>query len=146
MTASASLQASVDACKVLEFPGHSDDRGSLTFMESPKDLPFDVRRIYYLYDVPAGKARGAHAHRALEQVFIALAGSFTLLLDDGAKQREVHFDSPRRGLYVPPMLWRDLRDFSPGAICVVLASAGYLESDYIRDHATFLEAARAGQR
>ncbi|MEP7122881.1 MAG: FdtA/QdtA family cupin domain-containing protein [Byssovorax sp.] len=142
----APITSGVDACKWLDFPGHSDDRGALTFMESPKDLPFDVRRIYYLYDVPEGKARGAHAHRALRQVFIAIAGSFTLLLDDGDKQREVRLDSPRRGLYVPPMLWRDLRGFSPGAICVVLASAGYQESDYIRDHAAFLEAARAGQR
>ncbi len=138
--------AGVEGCRLLDFPGHADDRGALTFMESPKDLPFDIRRIYYLYDVPAGQARGAHAHRALRQVFIALAGSFTLLLDDGRREREYRLSSPRRGLYVPPMLWRDLRDFSPGAICLVLASAGYLESDYIRDYAAFLEAAGAGQR
>lgn len=140
------MSADVDGCRLLDFPGHTDDRGALAFMESPTDLPFDVRRIYYLYDVPAGRSRGAHAHRALEQVFIALAGSFTILFDDGKKQREFRLESPRQGLYVPPMLWRDLRDFSPGAICVVLASARYLESDYIRDHTAFLEAAGAGQR
>lgn len=137
---------SIEAAALIDLPSFADARGALTFLESPKDLPFDVRRIYYLYDVPAGQTRGAHAHRALEQVFIAIAGSFTLRFDDGRRQRDYCLSSPRQGLYVPPMLWRDLRDFSPGAICLVLASAGYLESDYIRDHAAFLEAAGAGQR
>jgi WxcM-like, C-terminal len=131
---------SVDRCRLLDLPGDADARGSLGFVEGDRHVPFPIARIYYLYDVPAGQARGAHAHVALETVAMAIAGSFTYTVDDGRRRVGHRLDSPRKGLYVPAMLWRDVHDFSPGAVCLVLASARYDEADYIRDYAAFLAA------
>ena len=134
---------SLSDCRRIALPRINDPRGNLTFLEGGRHVPFEIRRIYYLYDVPAGAARGGHAHRELEQVFIALGGGFDLLLDDGRGEKASYrLDSPSDALYVAPGLWRDLSNFSPGATCMVLASLPYDEADYIRDYATFLEAVR----
>jgi hypothetical protein len=134
---------SVSRCRLIDLPRLEDSRGALTFIESVEHVPFEIKRIYYLYEVPAGQARGAHAHRTLEQLFIAIAGSFEITVDDGQERRTTRLSSPRQGLYLPPILWRDLDDFSAGAVCLVLASAPYVESDYIRDYEQFQGAIRS---
>lgn len=118
---------------------HSDRRGNLTVVENGKTLPFDVRRVYYLYDVPGGESRGAHAHKELSQLIIAASGSFTVTLDDGKCKRTYFLNRPYQGLYVKPGMWRDLGDFSSGAVCMVLASDIYKTDDYIRTYEEFLQ-------
>ena len=118
--------------------GHRDSRGGLGFIEGGKDVPFEIRRVYYLFDVPAQSSRGAHAHKSLEQLFVAVNGSFNLTVDDGAKTHRFTLSSPSEGVYLPPGFWRDLDGFSPGAVCMVLASHPYDESDYLRDRGAFL--------
>lgn len=118
---------------------HSDRKGNLTVVENGVTLPFDVKRVYYLYDVPGGESRGSHAHRELEQLIVAASGSFTVTLDDGASKRSFFLNRPYQGLYVKPGLWRDLDNFSSGAVCLVLASEVYDASDYIRDYEEFLK-------
>lgn len=131
---------SVFDCSVVELDKHHSDRkGNLTVIENEVTLPFDVKRVYYLYDVPGGESRGAHAHRELEQLIIAASGSFTVILDDGQSKRSFFLNRPYQGLYVKPGLWRDLGDFSSGAVCMVLASEVYKKEDYIRDYQEFLE-------
>lgn len=128
---------SIEDCKMVEFPKITDVRGNLTFIEGQRHIPFDIKRVYYLYDVPGGSDRGAHAHRGLEQVIISMSGSFDLLLDDGKNQKKFHLNRSFHGVYVCPMTWRYLDNFSSGAVCMVLASATYDEADYIRDYDTF---------
>ena len=136
---------SVFDCSIIELDKHHSDRkGNLTVVQnggsadSPAGtLPFDVKRVYYLYDVPGGEERGAHAHRDLSQLIIAASGSFTVTLDDGKCKRSFFLNRPYLGLYVKPGLWRDLGDFSSGAVCMVLASDVYLKEDYIRDYDEF---------
>lgn len=118
---------------------HSDRKGNLTVVENGVTLPFDVKRVYYLYDVPGGESRGSHAHRELEQLIVAASGSFTVTLDDGVTKRSFFLNRPYQGLYVKPGLWRDLDNFSSGAVCLVLASEVYQKEDYIRDYQEFLE-------
>ena len=118
---------------------HSDRRGNLTVVENGKTLPFDVKRVYYLYDVPGGESRGAHAHGELSQLIIAASGSFTVTLDDGKCKRTYFLNRPYQGLYVKPGMWRDLGDFSSGAVCMVLASDVYKADDYIRTYEEFLQ-------
>lgn len=131
---------SVFDCTMLELDKHHSDReGNLTVVENSITLPFDVKRVYYLYDIPGGEGRGAHAHRDLEQLIIAASGSFTVTLDDGKCKRSFFLNRPYQGLYVKPGMWRDLVDFSSGAVCMVLASEKYDVSDYIRDYDEFLE-------
>jgi dTDP-4-dehydrorhamnose 3,5-epimerase-like enzyme len=137
---------SVSRCRLIDLPSHADARGGLTFIEEGKPLPFAIKRVYYLYDVPPGQGRGAHAHRELEQLFIAIAGSFEITVDDGQERRTMELNGPARGLYLPPMLWRDLGRFSPGAVCLVLASALYAEEDYIREYDRFLAVVRGQER
>ena len=108
-------------------------------MENGRTLPFEVKRIYYLYDVPGGESRGAHAHKNLEQLIVATSGSFTVTLDDGVCKRTFFLNRPYQGLYVKPGIWRDLQDFSSGSVCMVLASEKYDEADYIRDYSDFLD-------
>lgn len=117
---------------------HSDRKGNLTVVENGVTLPFDVKRVYYLYDVPGGELRGSHAHRELEQLIVAASGSFTVTLDDGTSKRSFFLNRPYQGLYVKPGLWRDLDNFSSGAVCLVLASEVYQKEDYIRDYQEFL--------
>ncbi len=114
--------------------------GNLTFIEGGGHVPFDIRRIYYLYDVPGGAMRGGHGHKALHQFIIALSGSFSLILDDGYERQRFYLNRSYYGIYVPPMLWRELEDFSSGSVCLVLASERYDESDYYRQYADFLRA------
>ena len=131
---------SVFDCTMVELDKHHSDRkGNLTVVQNGTTLPFDVKRVYYLYDVPGGESRGSHAHRDLEQLIIAASGSFTVTLDDGNSKRSFFLNRPYQGLYVKSGLWRDLEDFSSGAVCMVLASEVYQAEDYIRDYNEFLE-------
>ena len=126
-------------CKLIELPKISDPRGNLTFIEDDSHIPFSIRRVYYLYDVPAGAHRGAHAHKKLQQLIVPLAGSFEVLLDDGAQKKSFTLNRPFKGLYVCPMVWRLIDNFSAGAVCLVLASECYSEQDYYRDYDVFLK-------
>jgi oxalate decarboxylase/phosphoglucose isomerase-like protein (cupin superfamily) len=128
----------IEDCRIIELPKIEDPRGNLTFIEGGRHIPFNIGRVYYLYDVPGGSERGAHGHRALQQVIIALSGSFEVTLDDGQAKRSFTMNRAYCGLYVPPMLWREIRNFSSGAVCMVLASDHYDEQDYFRDYQVFL--------
>lgn len=130
---------SVFDCSVIELDKHHSDRkGNLTVVQNGDTLPFDVKRVYYLYDVPGGESRGSHAHYDLEQLIIAASGSFRVTLDDGKCKRTFYLNRPYQGLHVKPGIWRDLDDFSSGAVCMVLASDVYKADDYVRDYETFL--------
>lgn len=127
-------------CSIVELDKHHEvRRGNLTVVENGVTLPFDVKRVYYLYDIPGGEGRGAHAHKELEQLIVAASGSFTVTLDDGKCKRSFFLNRPYQGLYVKPGMWRDLVDFSSGAVTMVLASEVYQKEDYIRDYQEFLE-------
>lgn len=131
---------SVFDCTMVELDKHHSDRkGNLTVVENGVTLPFDVKRVYYLYDVPGGENRGSHAHKELSQLIVAASGSFTVTLDDGKCKRSFFLNRPYQGLYVKPGLWRDLVDFSSGAVCMVLASDVYRKEDYIRDYTEFVD-------
>ncbi len=126
-------------CSIIEFDKHHHDTGNLTVVENDRTVPFAVRRVYYLYDVPGGGIRGSHAHKELSQLIVAASGSFTITLDDGIVKRTFTLNRPYQGLLIVPGIWRTLEDFSSGAICMVLASHGYDEADYIRDYDEFIE-------
>lgn len=131
---------SVYDCTIIELDKHHSDRkGNLTVVENGITLPFDVKRVYYVYDVPGGESRGAHAHRNLSQLIVAASGSFKVTLDDGRVKRSFFLNRPYQGLLVKPGLWRDLEDFSSGAVCMVLASDVYKEDDYIRNYDDFVK-------
>ena len=132
----------IERCKLIDLPKIADPRGNLTFIEGNKHIPFEIRRTYYLYDIPSGTKRGGHAHKELRQLFIAMSGSFDIVLDDGYAKEMLHLNRPYHGLYVGPMVWREMHNFSSGSVCLVLASALYDESDYYRDHDAFLQAVR----
>ena len=125
-------------CRIIELPKISDPRGNLSFIEGSQHIPFDIKRVYYLYDVPGGSDRGSHAHKNLHQFIVAMSGSFDVVLDDGKEKKRFHLNRPYCGLYVCPMMWRYLDNFSSGAVCVVLASSNFNEADYIRDYSEFL--------
>jgi dTDP-4-dehydrorhamnose 3,5-epimerase-like enzyme len=125
-------------CKIIDLPKIADPRGNLTFVESGRHIPFAIQRVYYLYDVPGGAERGGHAHKELHQLIIAMSGSFDVVLDDGYAKQRFHLNRSYFGLYIPPMIWRELDNFSSGSICMVLASNYYEESDYYRDHVDYL--------
>jgi len=131
---------SIENCRIIELPKISDPRGNLTFIEGGNHIPFDIRRVYYTYNVPDGVYRGGHAHKALHQLIIAMSGSFDVTLDDGRNKRKFHLNRPSQGLYVCPMMWRDLENFSSGSVCMVLASRLYEESDYYRNYDEFVSA------
>jgi dTDP-4-dehydrorhamnose 3,5-epimerase-like enzyme len=133
----------VNDCKLIELPRIHDPRGNLTFVEGSHHVPFDIKRVYYLYDVPGGAERGGHAHKQLEQLIVAMSGSFDVILDDSYEKRRVHLNRSYNGLYVPRMIWRELDNFSSGSVCMVLASNYYDETDYYRDHVDFLLALKA---
>lgn len=130
----------VRGCKIIDLPKISDPRGNLTFIEPPQHVPFDIARVYYLYDVPGGAERGGHAHKDLQQLIIAMSGSFDIVLDDGVNKERIHLNRPYFGLYVNTMVWRELDNFSSGSVCMVLASIPYDESDYYRDYEEFMHA------
>jgi len=127
-------------CRLIELPKVTDPRGNLTAVEGSIQVPFEIRRVYYLYDVPGGATRGGHAHKVLQQLIIAMSGSFDVVLNDGREQRRFHMNRSYFGLYVCPMTWRELDNFSSGSVCLVLASQKYSEDDYYRDYAAFLKA------
>ena len=129
---------SINDCKLIQLPKFSDPRGNLSFVEGSIHIPFDIRRIYYLYDVPGGSDRGSHAHKELQQFFIAMSGSFDIVLDDGNCKKRFNLNRSYYGLYVCSRIWRELENFSSGAVCLVLASAHYSEADYCRDYSQFL--------
>ena len=131
-------------CRRVELPRVEDRRGNLTFIEGSRHVPFDIQRVYYLYDVPGGAERGGHAHRGLEQLIVAMSGSFDVVLDDGHGQERFHLNRSYTGLYVCPMVWRELDNFSSGSVCHHLASAPYDEGDYYREYGSFLRNARVG--
>lgn len=128
---------SVNDCNIIDLPKIEDHRGNLTFIEQSKHVPFDIKRVYYLYDVPGGGVRGGHAHKDLHQFIIAASGSFDVVLKDGVDDARHHLNRSFYGLYVPPMTWRELDNFSSGSVCLVLASEIYDEEDYIRDYSIY---------
>lgn len=128
--------------RTIGLPVISDPRGDLTFIEGERHVPFPIRRVYYLYNVPVDSERGGHAHKELEQVVFALSGSFRMKIDDGFSKSEYWLRDPRCGLYISKLVWREMDCFSQGAVCMVLASQPYREEDYYRDHADFLFEAR----
>lgn len=133
-------------CSIIEFDKHHSDRkGNLTVVQNGETLPFDVKRVYYIYDIPGGESRGAHAHKDLHQLIVAASGSFRVTLDDGNVKRSFTLNRPFQGLYVRPGLWRDLDDFSSGAVCMVLASEVYQQEDYIRDYEEFIKFRKSEQ-
>lgn len=132
----------IDKCKIIELPKISDPRGNLTFIEGGRHVPFEVERVYYLYDVPGGAQRGGHGHKELHQLIIAMSGSFDVVLDDGYKKYRFHLNRSYNGLYVCPMIWRELDNFSSGSVCMVLASNLYDEDDYYRDYDSFIKTVR----
>ncbi len=129
---------SLSDCKIIELPKISDPRGNLTFIEGDVHVPFPIERVYYLYDVPGGADRGAHAHKQLSQLMIAVSGSFSVTLDDGKKKKTFFLNRSNYGLYICPMIWREVHDFSSASVCMVLASRRYEESDYYRKYNDFL--------
>lgn len=130
-------------CRLIDLPKISDPRGNLTFIEGGNHIPFDIKRVYYLYDVPGGAERGAHGHRWLQQFIVAMSGSFDVILDDGFEKKTIHMNRSYYGLYVSPMMWRDITNVSSGAVLMVLASEIYNEADYYRDYNQFYEDARS---
>lgn len=133
---------SIHDCKIIELPRIPDARGNLTFIESGRHIPFEIKRTYHLYDVPGGATRAAHGHKKLQQLMIAMSGSFDVTLDDGFEKKLFHLNRSYYGLYIAPGMWRDLDNFSSGAVCLVLASDFYTEEDYYRNYSDFLQAAR----
>jgi dTDP-4-dehydrorhamnose 3,5-epimerase-like enzyme len=134
---------SLNDCKIIDLPKITDPRGNLTFIEGNRHVPFQIQRVYYLYDTPGGAERGGHAHKGLHQLIVAMSGSYDVVLDDGKQKKRFHLNRSYYGLYVCPMVWRELDNFSSGAVCLVLASNLYDESDYYRDYQEFLKALRS---
>jgi dTDP-4-dehydrorhamnose 3,5-epimerase-like enzyme len=132
-------------CTIIELPQVQDPRGNLTFIETERHVPFPIKRVYYLYDVPGGSTRAGHGHKTLRQLVIAISGSFDVHVDDGSSRTKFHLNRSSTGLYLPPMIWREIDNFSSGSVCLVLASDFFEESDYYRDYQKFLHAANQGQ-
>ena len=133
------MRFNIEDCKIVELPIVHAESGNITVIENQSSLPFDIKRIYYLYDVPMNAERGGHAHYELQQYVVAASGSFTFVLDDGKNKKEVFLNQPNKALHIKPGIWREMKEFSSGSICLVLASLEYSEDDYIRDYQQFLK-------
>lgn len=133
----------LEDCRIIGLPKVEDPRGNLTFIESKGHVPFKIQRVYYTYDVPGGSERGSHAHKKLHQLIIAMSGSFDVVLDDGVNSHRFHLNRSYYGLYVPPMMWRTIDNFSSGSVCMVLASEKFSEDDYYRDYDEFQSATKS---
>lgn len=133
-------------CIIINLPKIYDVRGNLTFIENNRHIPFDIKRIFYLYDVPGGETRGGHVHKNLEQFIIALSGSFDGILDDGFEKKTFNLNRSYYGLYIPTMIWRELENFSSGSVCLTLTSDYYNGDDYIRDYEVFLKTVRESSK
>lgn len=129
----------IENCALINFPKIQDVRGNLTFIEARKLFPFNIERVFYLYDVPAGADRAGHAHKELHEFLIPVSGSFDITLDDGFNKKTVHLNRPYQGLHVPPTIWRQLDNFSSSSVCLVLCSHHYDENDYYRDYTQFIK-------
>jgi hypothetical protein len=129
----------VEDCRLLDLPTIVRAEGNITPIEGGKHVPFEIARVYYLYDVPGGASRGGHAHKQLHQLMVSVMGSFDVVLDDGFTRKRVHLDRAYYGLYLPNLIWRELENFSSGATCIVLASQPYQESEYIREYSNFIQ-------
>lgn len=136
---------SLSECKIIDLPKILEKRGNLTFIEENRHVPFEIKRVYYLYDVPGGATRGGHAHKQLEQFIIAAMGSFDVVLDDGFEKKRFHLNRSYYGLYIPRMIWRELDNFSSGSVSLALVSQYYDEDDYIRDYDVFVNNIRQQQ-
>ena len=132
----------LDACHIIDLPKISDPRGNLTFIEGKRHVPFDIQRVFFLYDVPGGAERGGHAHRTLEELIVAMSGSFDVVLDDGHAKRRFQLNRSYYGLYICPMVWREITNFSSGSVCMVLTSKRYDEADYCRDYDAYVREVR----
>ena len=132
----------VEQCRIIELPKIADPRGNLSFIEGGRHIPFEIKRVFYLYDVPGGETRAGHALKNIEQFIIAASGSFDLILDDGKERRTIGLNRSWKGVYVPPMMWRELVNFSSAGVCLVLASDYYDENDYVRNYDNFLRTVR----
>ena len=137
---------SLEQCEILQLPKVHDPRGNLTFVESSRHIPFDIKRVFYLYDVPGGETRAEHANIKLQQVIIAMSGSFDVVVDDGLERKTFSMNRSYYGLYIPGMIWRGLENFSSGSICMVLTDDYYNAEDYYRDYGEFLAAAKADNK
>jgi dTDP-4-dehydrorhamnose 3,5-epimerase-like enzyme len=132
----------LETCKLIDLPRINDPRGNLTFVENSRHIPFDIQRVYFLYDVPGGALRAGHAHKALQQFLIAMSGSFDVTVDDGFHKMKFHLNRSYYGLYIPPMIWREIDNFSSGSVCLALVSNYYDEADYYRHYPDFIRAVR----
>jgi hypothetical protein len=141
MNASQRTAGGIDQCRLLEFRRIEDSRGNLTPIEERIDIPFAIKRVYYLYDVPGGASRGGHAHKNLHQLIVAMSGSFDVTVDDGSNRATYSLNRSYFGLYIPPMIWREIDNFSSGSVCMALASELFSEEDYYRDYDEFRRAA-----
>jgi len=131
---------SIADCRLIDLPRITDPQGNLTFIQSKEQVPFAIERVYYIYDIPGGSKRGGHAHKGLHQLIVPLSGSFDIMIDDGRATTTFHLNRPFRGLYVCPLIWREIDNFSSGSVCMVVASNAYDEDDYYRDYKDFTAA------
>lgn len=136
---------SLESCNLINLPKISDPRGNLTFVEGGRHVPFAIKRVFYLYDVPGGADRGGHALKQCHQFLIAMSGSFDVIVDDGTEKKRIHLSRSYYGLHLPPMVWREMDNFSSGSVCLALASECYSEADYFRDYQSFVSALKAQQ-
>jgi dTDP-4-dehydrorhamnose 3,5-epimerase-like enzyme len=135
----------MEQCRLIELPRHNDPRGNLSVIEGGVHIPFDIKRVYYLYDVPGGSTRAGHGHVELQQVFVAMSGSFDVIVDDGFERKKFHLNRSYYGLYIPKMMWREVENFSSGGVCLVLASTPYDPTDYYHDYDVFKAVATQGK-
>jgi hypothetical protein len=135
--------AMMEHCRIIDLPKHADPRGNLSVVEGGVQVPFDIERVYYLYDVPGGSARAGHGHIELQQLMIAMSGSFDVIVDDGYERKKFHLNRSYYGLYIPKMMWREVENFSSGGVCLVMASTKFDKSDYYYDYKDFAAMVRA---